>query len=85
MGIELREAAVRGALHMSLSGNAVRPFPPTEQVRFVLKERRRFSLPVEQVQFKILWEEFHSMQAETILLPLFSESLQITIICPRNI
>lgn len=42
---------------------------------YVFEERRRFSLPVEQVQFKTLWGEFHSMQAETVLLPLFSESL----------
>lgn len=42
---------------------------------YVFEERRWFSLPVEQVQFKTLWGEFHSMQAETVLLPLFSESL----------
>ena len=42
---------------------------------YVFEERRWFSLPVEQVQFKTLWGEFHSMQAETVLLPLFSGSL----------
>jgi hypothetical protein len=40
---------------------------------YVFEERRRVSMPVEQVQFKILWGEkkFHSRQAETVLLPLF--------------
>lgn len=82
---ELKGAAIGDTLNVLLLELAFRPLSPAEQVPYVFEERRWFSLPVEQVQFKTLWGEFHSVRAENSIASIFRIHFQITIICPRSI